>query len=222
MRVLVACEFSGIVREAFRRRGHDAWSCDLLDTEIPGQHIQGDVLEVLNDGWDLMIAHPPCTYLSYVGTRHWNDEGRAELREETFGAVGQDRRTYRGSAAGAEGRSSTVSAIEDLINKAIYENDHGLGFGMQLPESARAELANLLKSAEEMQVKLGKQQDYITLLERRDAAAQRVVELAERVCTMTLGIGGLWTEVDTGDLNGIRVACAAYRKEQGSTEGEKK
>ena len=64
MRVLIACEFSGIVREAFRARGHDAWSCDLLPTEIPGQHIQDDVLKHLNDGWDMMIAHPPCRYLS--------------------------------------------------------------------------------------------------------------------------------------------------------------
>ena len=63
MRVLVACEFSGIVRDAFAVRGHDAWSCDLLPTERPGNHIQGDVLKVLNDGWDLMIAHPPCTWL---------------------------------------------------------------------------------------------------------------------------------------------------------------
>ena len=62
MKVLVACEFSGVVRDAFRAKGHDAWSCDLLDTEIPGQHIQGDVLKILNDGWDLMIAHDPCTY----------------------------------------------------------------------------------------------------------------------------------------------------------------
>ena len=68
-RVLVACEFSGTVREAFAKRGFDAWSCDLLPTEIPGQHIQGDVLEILADGWDLMIAHPPCTYLSYAGNR---------------------------------------------------------------------------------------------------------------------------------------------------------
>jgi hypothetical protein len=67
MRVLVACEFSGIVREAFAKRGHDAWSCDLLPTEIPGQHIQGDVLPLLNQNWDLMIAHPPCTYLSNAG-----------------------------------------------------------------------------------------------------------------------------------------------------------
>ncbi|GAG97346.1 unnamed protein product [marine sediment metagenome] len=67
MKVLVACEFSGIVRDAFAARGHNAWSCDLLPTEKPGQHIQGDVLEILDDGWDLMIAHPPCTYLSNAG-----------------------------------------------------------------------------------------------------------------------------------------------------------
>ena len=67
MRVLVACEFSGIVREAFARRGHDAWSCDLLDTEIPGQHIQGNVLNILYQNWDLVIAHPPCTRLCNSG-----------------------------------------------------------------------------------------------------------------------------------------------------------
>lgn len=71
MRVLIACEFSGVVREAFRRRGHDAWSCDLLPTEIPGQHIAGDVLEVISDEWDLVIAHPPCTYICGMGM-WWN------------------------------------------------------------------------------------------------------------------------------------------------------
>jgi len=70
MRVLVACEFSGIVREAFNKKGHDAWSCDLLPTEIPGNHIQDNVLNILDNGWDLMIAHPPCTYLSVVGAKH--------------------------------------------------------------------------------------------------------------------------------------------------------
>jgi len=69
VRVLVACEFSGIVREAFRAKGHDAWSCDLLATEIEGQHIQDDVLKHLNDSWDLMIAHPDCTYLANCGVR---------------------------------------------------------------------------------------------------------------------------------------------------------
>lgn len=80
MRVLIACEFSGIVREAFKKRGHDAWSCDLLPTEIPGQHIQGDVLKILNDGWDLMIAHPPCTHLASSGAR-WFKFRRVEQWE---------------------------------------------------------------------------------------------------------------------------------------------
>lgn len=69
MRILIACEFSGIVRETFRLKGCDAWSCDLIDTKIPGQHIKDNVLKHLNDGWDMMIAHPPCTYLSRVGAR---------------------------------------------------------------------------------------------------------------------------------------------------------
>lgn len=71
LRVLIACEFSGIVREAFRRKGHDAVSCDLLATEIPGPHYQGDVFDIIGQGWDLMIAHPPCTYLCSSGL-HWN------------------------------------------------------------------------------------------------------------------------------------------------------
>lgn len=70
MRVLVACEFSGVVREAFRKRGHDAWSCDLLPTETEGPHIQGDVLKILDQKWNLMIAHPPCTYLCVPGAHY--------------------------------------------------------------------------------------------------------------------------------------------------------
>jgi hypothetical protein len=84
MRVLVACEYSGIVRDAFIAKGHDAMSCDLLPTESPGPHYQGDVFNIINDGWDMMIAHPPCTYLSYVGNRHWNNPGREELREDAL------------------------------------------------------------------------------------------------------------------------------------------
>lgn len=82
MRVLIACEFSGIVREAFKKKGHDVWSCDLLPTEIEGQHIQGDVLDILDDGWDLMIAHPPCTRLCNSGVR-WLAERNLwnEMRE---------------------------------------------------------------------------------------------------------------------------------------------
>lgn len=69
MRVLVACEFSGIVRDAFRARGHDAWSCDLLPTEAPGPHFECDVRDVLDAGWDLLIAFPPCTYVANLANR---------------------------------------------------------------------------------------------------------------------------------------------------------
>ena len=71
MRVLVACEFSGVVRDAFIKRGHDAMSCDLLPSERPGPHYQGDVLVILGDRWDLMIAHPPCTHLAVSGARYF-------------------------------------------------------------------------------------------------------------------------------------------------------
>ena len=73
LKVLVACEFSGTVREAFNKLGHDAWSCDLLPTDIEGQHIQGDVLDVIKnqDWWDLIIAHPPCTHLTVSNAKNW-------------------------------------------------------------------------------------------------------------------------------------------------------
>jgi hypothetical protein len=71
MRVLVACEFSSIVRDAFKARGHNAWSCDLIPSETGGNHIQGDVIPHLGDGWDLMIAHPPCTHLAVSGAPHF-------------------------------------------------------------------------------------------------------------------------------------------------------
>lgn len=88
MRVLVACEYSGRVRDAFIEQGHDAMSCDLLPTDSPGPHYQGDVRDILPEQWDLVIAHPPCTYLCSSGL-HWNTRGRlvdgrprAELTEE--------------------------------------------------------------------------------------------------------------------------------------------
>ena len=77
MRVLIACEFSGIVRDAFLERGHDAVSCDLLPTESPGPHYQGDICERLGDKWDLMVAFPPCTHLAVSGAR-WFKEKRQE------------------------------------------------------------------------------------------------------------------------------------------------
>jgi len=96
MKVLIACEFSGIVREEFKKLGHDAWSCDLLPTEIPGNHYQGDIFEFLDKdmSWDLMIAHPPCTYLSNAGIGWFNIEKYGEKarirhlkRFEAFGFV---------------------------------------------------------------------------------------------------------------------------------------
>ena len=80
MRVLVACEYSGVVRDAFTRKGHYAMSCDLLDSEVTGNHYKGDVRDVINDGWDLMICHPPCTHLEVSGAR-WFKEKQAEQRE---------------------------------------------------------------------------------------------------------------------------------------------
>ena len=80
MRVLVACEFSGIVRDAFSRRGHDAMSCDLLPSDTPGQHYQGDIRDVLGGGWELMVGHPPCTHLSVSGAR-WFKDKQAEQAE---------------------------------------------------------------------------------------------------------------------------------------------
>src|SRR3990167_10003611 len=78
-KVLIACEFSGIVRDEFRKRGHDAYSCDLIDSEIPSQyHIKDDVLQQIHKGWDLMIAHPPCTHLAVSGAKI----GRASVGKE--------------------------------------------------------------------------------------------------------------------------------------------
>ena len=81
MRVLVACEFSGIVRDAFIKKGHDAISCDLLPTEKPGRHYQTNVLDIIDDGFDLMIAHPPCTHLAVSGAR-WFKEKIADGRQQ--------------------------------------------------------------------------------------------------------------------------------------------
>lgn len=90
LRVLVACEYSGVVRDAFASRGHDAMSCDLLPTESEGPHYQGDVRDVLDFPWDLMIAHPPCTHLSVSGARHFKSkqtDGRQQSAVSFFMAL---------------------------------------------------------------------------------------------------------------------------------------
>jgi hypothetical protein len=106
MKVLIACEFSGVVREAFKAKGHNAWSCDLLPAEIPGQHIQCNVLKILDDDWDLMIAHPPCTYISNMSNCRIKEPGRMEKREE--------------------GMRFFIELINAPINKIAIENPRGL------------------------------------------------------------------------------------------------
>jgi len=76
MNVLVACEFSGIVRNAFAKKGHNAWSCDLLPTEMPGNHYHGNIDDILFENWDLLIAHPPCQFLSNSGAKHLYIDGK--------------------------------------------------------------------------------------------------------------------------------------------------
>jgi len=85
MKILIACEYSGTVRDAFRARGHDAVSCDLLPSDAPGPHYQGDVSDIIADGWDIMVAHPPCTYLCSSGL-HWNKK-RPERAAQTEEAL---------------------------------------------------------------------------------------------------------------------------------------
>ncbi len=74
MKILIACEFSGTVREAFANLGHDVLSCDLLPTDKPGAHYQGNVMDIIDNGWDMMIAHPPCTHLAVSGARWFKDK----------------------------------------------------------------------------------------------------------------------------------------------------
>jgi hypothetical protein len=84
LRVLVACEYSGIVRDAFRALGHYALSCDLLASDVEGPHYQGDVLDILGAGWDLMIAHPPCTHLAVSGAKHFHRKQKEQAEALDF------------------------------------------------------------------------------------------------------------------------------------------
>jgi site-specific DNA-cytosine methylase len=84
MKILVACEFSGIVRDAFAARGHEVWSCDLLPSETPGNHYQCDVQDILYEKWDMMIAHPPCTHLAVSGARWFKDKVNEQIGSLNF------------------------------------------------------------------------------------------------------------------------------------------
>ena len=87
MRILIACEYSGRVRDAFIAAGHDAVSCDLLPTEVQGPHYQGDVRDVIADGWDMMICHPPCTHLAVSGARHFAAKKASGVQDEALDFV---------------------------------------------------------------------------------------------------------------------------------------
>ena len=116
MKVLIACEYSGTVREEFKKLGHDAWSCDILDTEIPGNHFKGDVLEHLNKDWDLIIAHPPCTYLSNAGAcRLYPEKGKLDMERYEKGLVAKDffMKFYN--------HSCKKIAIENPVSSRIFE-----------------------------------------------------------------------------------------------------
>ena len=114
MKVLVACEYSGTVRDAFIAKGHEAVSCDLLPTDKPGPHYQGDVQDIIKDGWDLMIAHPPCTYLSVSGM-HWTSRGLRDpqLTEDALGFV----RLLLGAPIKRIALENPVSVISSRIRK---------------------------------------------------------------------------------------------------------
>ena len=116
MKVLIACEYSGIVREEFKKLGHEAWSCDILPTEIPGNHFQGDVLEHLEKDWDLIIAHPPCTYLSNAGAcRLYPEKGKLNMERYQKGLVAKDffMKFYN--------HSCKKIAIENPVSSRIFE-----------------------------------------------------------------------------------------------------
>lgn len=127
MRVLVACEYSGRVRDAFRAKGFDAWSCDLEPCEAnPKWHIQGDVLPLLGDGWDLMIAHPPCTHLAVSGARHF----AAKIADGRQGAALDFVRALLAAPVPHIALENPVSVISSHIRKPDctfqpWEHGHG-------------------------------------------------------------------------------------------------
>lgn len=111
MKILIACEFSGIVRDAFIRKGHDAWSCDILPSEsdFSSNHYQCDVMEVIGNGWDMMIAHPPCTYLSNAAAGHLHPGGIPNINIERY-------------EKGLKGREFFMAFYNALIPKIAIEN----------------------------------------------------------------------------------------------------
>ena len=124
MRVLVACEFSGTVRDAFANLGHDAWSCDLLPTERPGQHLQCDLRTIDLRGFDLVIAHPPCTHLAVSGARWWAAKQEEQREAVAFVEWIRDNAPARWAIENPVGVLSTVWRKPDQIIQP-WEHGHG-------------------------------------------------------------------------------------------------
>jgi len=116
MKVLIACEFSGVVRDAFTKKGHDAISCDILPSDSPGPHYKGDIFDIINDGFDLMIAHPPCTYLTVTANKWLKDQPK----RKSGALVGAERRAARQEAIDFFMRLANAS-----IPKIAIENPVG-------------------------------------------------------------------------------------------------
>jgi hypothetical protein len=131
MRVLIACEYSGTVREAFRARGHDAWSCDLLpaDDNSPN-HIQGDAIEAIrSQHWDLVIAHPPCTHLAVSGARHFaakRADGRQQQGIDLFMAFVNEC-TRKGVKFAVENPVCIMSTVYRKADQVVQPWQHGHG-----------------------------------------------------------------------------------------------
>jgi len=122
---LVACEFSGTVRDAFTALGHDATSCDLLPSEKPGKHYQGDVFEIIGEGWDLMIAHPPCTHLAVSGSRWWKlkEKEQAEALEFVYRSYVSNISIHEKQILGHIGKKNPSAKLKETFKsrKGLYK-----------------------------------------------------------------------------------------------------
>ena len=116
MKVLLACEYSGTVREAFNKKGHDVLSCDLEPSDVPGNHYQGDIFDVLYQEWDLMIAFPPCTYLSNAGAKHLYPKGKLNVERYKKGLVAKQFFTEL-----LESEHIEKICVENPISSRIFE-----------------------------------------------------------------------------------------------------
>ncbi len=147
MKVLVACEYSGRVRDAFTALGHAAMSCDILPTEQPGWHYRGDVRDVLDEGWDLMIAHPPCTYLTCAAEWAYKDEQSKRINPGTL--IGEDRR---------QARVKALEFVELLwradIRKVAIENPVGV-INTKLPDMPKPQWIQQYEFGEDASKKTG-------------------------------------------------------------------